>query len=419
MVPESAQLEVLACSQCGAQVALSDQPTTRCVYCQTELEVPPAYREAAQLAAREVENDALTREAFRSLGRPPGWVLRTIDGIMRGLPGTMLAIGFAVWTCVALINWCLDRAEPWFHVNAWDWLEQDEQSLICWSSCFALLLTVYVLGAFGRRRVTELRSLQRALAARPPVRRGGPSMCRHCGAPLSVPKNASGVRCAYCRCDNLVKIPEGWLERQRGAVMRVSNEAKSALQAHRAELRRLRLRLALRIVLIAALASVFLAGTVSRLLHGAPGIFDLRTALNGPRELFDVRAGAALLGTPGPAAPRVPLEECRSPYLIHANEEMSCLGDECFVGWFVALRAGESLVVSPRTTGSVAFFAHYKNTGWTAAYGRAEYWGERRAQQAVTADRPANFRAPSTSWYRVELRVQPVAGVLELCARIR
>lgn len=381
--------------------------------------MPPAHREALRLAASEVETDVLTREAFRILGRPPGWPLRALDRVTSGVAGALGMVAFAVWSSVTLINWGLDRGEPWFHVNAWDWLAEDEQLLVVWGLTFSVLLVVYVLGAFGRRRVAELRGLQRALSARPPTRAGGAASCRQCGAPLSVPRRATGVRCAYCRTDNLVKIPADWLERRAGAVAQVAREAKAALGEHYAELRRLRLRLGLRVVVIALLAALLLGSTFGRWLRGETGVFDLRAALRGPRELFDVRAGSALTGAPRPAAPRVPVDQCRSGYVLHAGEDVPCHDGECAAGWFVALHAGESLRLSLGSAGRISFYSHYKNRGWTASYGRAEYWGGRLLEQAADASRAARFVAPSTSWYRVELRQRSVDERLELCAEIR
>ncbi|HEX6835533.1 MAG TPA: hypothetical protein VF334_03115, partial [Polyangia bacterium] len=55
------------------------------------------------------------------------------------------------------------------------------------------------------------RSLQANLAAIPPQKPGFPATCRECGAALDVPPGAYGVRCAYCRADNIVSLPREWL----------------------------------------------------------------------------------------------------------------------------------------------------------------------------------------------------------------
>ena len=418
MSSEAQALAVLKCPRCGAAVAVAHDARTRCAFCRDEVEIPEAYRAAELVARREVEADDLTRRAFGTLGRPPSLGLRAIDYLTSGCLPALVTIFLCFAGTVRAANYLLDQCTPWFHVNAWDWFAPAELNLLVWGTSFAAVLTVFVLGAFGRRHVSSLRALHQALAARPPARPGGPAECRQCGAPLAIPADALGVRCAYCRCDNLLAIPAAWLSRKRSAVAHVAREAKSVLGEYRAENRRLWLRLALRLGLIGGLAALTLTSTVRQAFAGDRGSFDLRGALAAPRELFDVRAGAALLGTPNDPCATVPVDQCRARYVLHLESDIHCLAEHCTGGWFVALRAGESLEIAPGAPGTARLVAHYEDRGWTASYGRAAYWGEEIAVADVALGRAARFRAPNTSWYRVELELRPVTEDVSICVKI-
>jgi LSD1 subclass zinc finger protein len=307
-------------------------------------------------------------------------------------------------------------------VNLWDWLSRPEEELVLWGSTFAALLALFVLGAFGRRRARGLQGLHKALAARPPAREGGAELCRECGAPLTVPKNALGVRCACCKADNLVAIPAAWLSRARGSAARVAREASGALREHRVELRKLRVRLVVRFAILAAVATALLTSVVRRVVAGDGGPFDLRAALStAPRRLFDAQPRATLEGAPGPAAPRVPVDQCAATYRLERGEDLSCLDGDCWVGWFVALRSGETLEVGATPGGVAHLYAHTSDRGWNEAYGRPDLWGTEIAHDALASDRRARFAAPCTSWYRVTLELHGVGAGEEIhvCAGIR
>ena len=420
MLVESASpaLSTLTCPRCGAGVPVADEACTACAYCREAVPVPDEYREALLLVRREVEADALTRAAFEKLGRAPSWPLRLIDVLTTGGYTIFATVFFLVVGVVHVADWLLDHCLPWLHVNAWDWFTPAELELLVWGFSCALLLALLALGAFGRRRVTELRGLHRALAARPPSRAGGPAECRHCGAPLSVPNDALGVRCAYCRSDNLVSIPSAWLARQRGALGKVTREAKNALFEHRRETRRLYLRLALRLAVVGALAALLLTSSVRQVFAGHADSFDLRAALAGERQLFDIRPGATLLGSPNPVTPTVMVDQCRSLWSLRPNRDLTCLGDECFAGWFIGLRSGEVLQITSSSAGQANLVEHFRDRGWTEAYGRSALWGSEIATRSLLPEQAASFRAPDTSWYRLELSLREGTKDIAICAKI-
>jgi DNA-directed RNA polymerase subunit RPC12/RpoP len=416
---DATSLTILTCPKCGAGVPVANEPRTACAYCREPVEVPDSYREALLVAQGEVQADELTRKAFATLGKPPSWPLRVIDVLTTGGYSIITVVFLSVAGMVNLANWSLDHCASWLHVNAWDWFSPPELNLLVWGPGFAALLALFALGAFGRRKVSELRGLHQALAARPPARPGGPAQCRLCGAPLSVPSDAFGVRCTYCRSDNLVSIPASWLARERGALGSVRREAKNALHAYRAETRRLYLRLALRLGVISSIAALTLTSTVREVFAQHGGNFDLRAALRAPRELFDIQPGAVLLGTPDPPVPTIPVDQCRSQWQLAPDTDLHCLGNDCSAGWFSALRAGEVLEVTLSAAAHASFVAHYKDRGWTASYGRSALWGREIATAVSGPGQPVTFRAPNTSWYRLDFSLQGVTEDVDICAKIR
>ena len=69
-----------------------------------------------------------------------------------------------------------------------------------------------MLAAYARRSAKSLRFLHAGLAAKSPSRAGGPAECRTCGAPLFARSSDLSVNCPYCRTDNLVRIPDEWVD---------------------------------------------------------------------------------------------------------------------------------------------------------------------------------------------------------------
>ena len=412
-------LSLLSCPACDAPVALAREATVRCPFCGGQVAVPESYRSALDVAEREVAADALTHRAFATLGKPPSLLLRALAAMTGGVGRMILTTFLTLVVVVHLLNACIDHAARWFHVNVRDWLSNDEQALLFFGLTFVALLAIFALALFGRRRAGDLQKLHRALAAQPPARAGGPARCRDCGAPLTVPEGALGVRCAYCKCDNLVAIDAAWIGKARGGAARVAHEAKSVLARHRYDVRRLRLHLAIRLAVIGALAWLVLASTVRRVAAGG-GDLDLRAALAAvPRRMIDAQAHATSLPPPGPAAPRVPIDQCAARYLVKRGEDITCNGGECAAGWFVPMRRGERFEIAPIASGTARWFEHYEGTGWTQAYGRADGWGTERGSAPVAPGKPAQFTAAVTSWYRVTLELHDVGDGFDVCAALR
>jgi DNA-directed RNA polymerase subunit RPC12/RpoP len=413
-----ATLAVLACASCGAHVAVSREKTTHCDHCGHDTEVPETYRAALDNAQREVEADALTQTAFATLGTEPAWPLRAIGVISSSwwaIPILFLVVFDIV---IDLVDSLFDHIRPWFGVNAWDWFTTPERSILVWGSAIFMMTMLVVLGAFGLRRATDVSKLQAALAAKPPAREGGASCCRECGAPLTIPKNALGVRCVYCKTDNLVALSKVDVARARGATKEVAREAKDALSDHRGETRKLRIRLAVRLAVIAVLASWILSSPIRNESTEKTGDFALRYALKHPRELFDQKITYTEFGNaPHPPSPKVPVDRCASTWGIN-REDMFCKDDACYGGWFVALAKGETLTLTFDHPAATSLYAHNDDRGWIAAYGDFTDWGSEVAKANGAAGQLLSTKAKYTSWYRIQFAIAGVAERMNVCAQI-
>lgn len=411
-----ASLRVLTCPTCGAAVALSRHPKTECSHCGAEVVIPEEHRLALRLVEEQVAAEAATQHAFRVLGRPPGLLLRLFAGV------DLIAIPFLCCGFAYAIGWLEAKGWAWVElhqrVNVFDWLTPQELWMARWGALGLLCLAGQTLGALGRRRVVRLGALKAALQATVPKQAGGPALCRECGAPLSVPDDAWGVRCAYCRTDNLVTISPAWLTGGRHRVKAIAREASVALKQQRALTFALRGDLLLNVggvLLMTALLEgyCFREGT----LHPPREDRDLRAAWSGTRRMIGREYEG--MGQPTPTPSSVPLSGCAERRRLPAADYV-CGGGTCWVGWFVALRQSETLLVAPRARGTMRLYKHVGRNPWALQYGGLSFWGEKVGEVAVAPESPGRIVAPIAAWYRVNLVLNldaPESG-LTVCAGV-
>lgn len=238
----------LVCPTCSAPVPLGTADVASCVHCATAVPLPEAHR-ALRAAEHQHAADRAEAEAlYRTLGKPPGPVLRAWTQLTAVAGGTLAAIvigllyvsaGFALLAGFALELVLHALAGP----LGIDFIDRFGGG----TTYAAFALGVVLLGLAPRRLETYLdlsgalrRALQASLAARPPERPGFPSTCRGCGAALEVAAGALGVRCAYCQADNLVALPAAWVAEagvRQDAFHRSIVDAAARARALRAEAR--------------------------------------------------------------------------------------------------------------------------------------------------------------------------------------
>jgi hypothetical protein len=403
-------------------VALANSEHTRCHACQREVAIPEAHRRALALCTEAVAADAQARRTFASLGSPPGLAMRIFGAAPLLLTLVLpLSLGtFLERKLDALEGLVCGWVERHHQTNAYDWLTTTELSMVRWGSFLFIALVLTVTAVLGRRRFVRREGLVAALHARPAERDGGPSRCRTCGAPLTVPANTLGVRCAYCSTDNLVAIPVAWLERAQRSVTALTREATSALGEQRAASRDLRWALLLHLGAVALFALLF---------EGCLSHFDedvsARAALASPRVLLGHRDRWEL-GGPVPVPPSVPLDNCRGRRSV-PPESLSCGAGGCTIGWFVALRAGERLSVATDEDVSMRVRRHVGRGAFLYTSSYPEAWGPLVASSTGGRDAPLSVEAPMTAWYHLDLtlREEEADGAnlaqrpLALCAEAR
>jgi DNA-directed RNA polymerase subunit RPC12/RpoP len=288
----SPELELLRCGECATPVALADADTVKCPGCGAAVAVPAAHRAAFENARRETETRAEARALYAKLGAPPralrvvgvvfdpGEALRAKGKASRNGLVKLVAAYYGTFAIVAgpalfllaflvgevLLMRVIGNA---YHVNPMDTLSNATRDWISLPGAFAALIAGTALGVYGRRRALSRHRLQASLAARPPSREGGPRECRQCGAPLSIPDDALGVRCIYCGADNLVRLPAAWLADVGRDVAQVAGAIEEANGALVAERRRLRRKMLWAVGITVSVIAIFVgielaAGTDSR-----------------------------------------------------------------------------------------------------------------------------------------------------------
>lgn len=410
-----ASLDVLQCPSCRAPVAIAAAATTRCAHCGSEVTIPDAHRQALELVEQQVKADALTQRAFRILGRPPMLPLRAFSFITAGV--TVFLCCFYIRFINGIEAWVAAVVETHHHLNFYDWYTPRQVWMLRWGLLGVVCFIGVILGALGRRRAVTRAALKAALHARPPSKPGGPALCRECGAPLTVPADAWGVRCAYCSADNLTAIPQEWLSAARQKVKNLAKEAREAIRQQRNvdyHFRRDLFRSAGLILAAFLLMEGWMAFRGRNEVLEADDYLPLAVSAS-PRKMV----GREIKGPGQPPPPgRIPLDGCSGAgYRLPASDYV-CEGSNCFAGWFVGLRAGERLVISPRVPGGATLAVHDKDTLFRAEY-RA-LWGKKVASVSFDGNHLATMEAPLTAWYRLELVAtldDPGSG-LPLCGYI-
>jgi hypothetical protein len=254
------RLEPLSCRTCGAAVAVGPGALATCSHCGAQVEIPAAYRELRDDWAHANGADASAQALYRRLVRRPAWLLRVLSAWFN--PASLVLGAFAAMFIVALL---CEVAVAWVastlgSANYFDtWLA----ALSTWDAVVLGLAFAYVgtiLAAFGQRRSVSRCGLQQALAAPRPTIMGGAAACRCCGAPLFAEDGQIGVRCMYCGADNLLAVPQPWIERLSERTLGLIRETASARDALAAEDARVRKSVAWYVVAASVLAVLFLLG---------------------------------------------------------------------------------------------------------------------------------------------------------------
>jgi LSD1 subclass zinc finger protein len=418
-------LELLRCPECATPVALADAPAVRCPSCGADVPVPDAHRAAFAHERREAETRAEATRLYAQLGRPPlalraigvafapgkviphpknpllslvAWYYRVALVVIAPMAMLLVAILIPHLTMLAI-----GRAQ---HANYMDTLSSSTRDWIDLPFAFAAFLVGTALGVYGRRRAIATHHLQACLAARPPSREGGPSECRSCGAPLSVPDGAYGVRCVYCGSDNLVALPPAWINAVKRDVAQVAgaiDEAAAALAAEGKRLRRaMRWQLA---ISAAALAAILAIAAATQRPHPPTLVPPTWSAFAGdprPLVLRDRRGLDQLAGTVEPLAVD---GGCTS---LH-EAKLDCVDGPCVARVYLALRRGDEVALRfPAAPATVRVARH---TGWV--------WPDTvHGTFGPLVGTDARFTADWSAWYELALTYPPAFPNAVVCATV-
>ena len=210
------------------------------------------------------------------------------------------------------------------------------------------LLTGVALGVYGRKSVVAIGSLQAALAARAPLHPGGPAICRSCGGPLRVQPDDIGVRCLYCKADNLVALPPKLLERFQHGIRIAEHQVEAAHAQMQDEARARKKQAFGRVALLGVVLAVWFGGTWIRvenrraatpLLDVYPPswlayVTDPRPVLRRPTDLKTKAWLDRVEKAPMPAG-------CQGPAPTYAPD--SCANGACVTVLYAALQKGDQV----------------------------------------------------------------------------
>jgi LSD1 subclass zinc finger protein len=277
---DETSLRPLCCSRCGAPVPLGGAALARCAHCGADTLIPPEYDQLQRAAQSFARDTRLAEELYGKVGVPPrAWeklILRGVAGARGPLTGVgVLLAGIvvnfpplgipmmlaAIWVLGYPVSWVM-RGAYWItgrpHGGPLDALGV----LMVTMFLFVPPIGVWIIRKQRDASLDEVRrDIHASLAASMPVRPGGPSGCRRCGAPLDVPTGALGVPCTYCKTDNLVALPPAWVAHVRASDFHRFLRIDDALTAFRAASESARSRTwTLAFVWVLVIPAVLLAG---------------------------------------------------------------------------------------------------------------------------------------------------------------
>lgn len=397
----SERLEPLLCPSCRGAVPLAAGETTACPYCSATVAIPAAYREMRDGARSDAAAEAGAAALFRAIGRPPSRIARILVGAtgwIVALTGALVPIG--VLAGILFIA----HGGRLFGVQLYDVLSSRQQDFIGLIAPFALFgLGVLLVGA-ARRHAIEVGRLKAALAAHPPARPGGNASCRECGAALAYGPDDLGARCDYCGSENLVRVPQAYLDRMRKHRADVKREIRGAAVALAHERHRYRWSLVWRLILAAVLVGI---PSGLWLLAGSSGVSGLDDADDRPKEATpDWRE--AIAGRPSEPTPCAGVILDGSAIAVVPQFcEHGCLEQR-----LVAMRRGDHLRIVTATEegnrsvalpdGTVVSIERHVER-WFEDDRFSPGWGEEVARLRIGPGHPGEFRAPLSGWYRVRV----------------
>lgn len=234
---QSFEVRPLHCAQCGAAVAPGDGSFAECTYCGARTAVPASHLSAQRLKRGARDTNELARVLLKKLGPKPWWLREGAGADVAKVPASQFML---LGVTLPLVSWFLGIVVDiivcrvlWLR-GVKDWQRPQPQLLVMPVAAGVVLLIAFVIVYVRNAKMRHAlrRETRAGLAAAPPFRTGGPSLCRGCGAALEVIPDTTSVQCAYCGVDNLV-LRSAWIAKaaeQEGRTLAHLDDAFDALQ---------------------------------------------------------------------------------------------------------------------------------------------------------------------------------------------
>ena len=236
------RLKPLICSNCKGLLPLEKTEWIACPYCAKKNSIPGSYLDAILTRASLNRHKSKLHEIRDAVGRMPTF----FETVISYFPDSLVFFLFALFIMFFqhYLNMLL------FYPVSLYYKKQLLQSFYDFSNpmvlAFMKAAVLYVLLSIPfafiyrtKRKISVLGPLQLSLAAGAPAIPGGPATCNNCGGALLVKHDSHIVACAYCETENLVGLPEKWLQTARSRLSGVQKSSTEAIQNYKKETGRL------------------------------------------------------------------------------------------------------------------------------------------------------------------------------------
>ncbi len=237
------KLKPLVCSNCQGLLPLEKTEWVTCPYCQRKNHIPASYLDAITARATMDRQKSRIHEIRDAIGRVPGF----FESVIAYFPDSFLFFLFALFVVFfqhyfnILLFYPLAKYYQSYKLQSF--YDFASPILMAFVKAAALYIVISIPFAFiyrAKRKVAVLGPLQASLAAGPPMMPGGPATCSHCGAGLLVGRDTCIVSCAYCETENLVGMPEKWLQKARAGLAGKARNLQDVIQSYKSETGRIR-----------------------------------------------------------------------------------------------------------------------------------------------------------------------------------
>lgn len=360
-----------------------------CPYCGASYPVPETYRtlHAESLA---IEQRQRARALLEEIARPPPRLVRVLAVL--GSPWFAI-LGAGLWLPLGIVlGLYLVRitGRHVFHVNTYDVLSDQRQQQLALLVPLLLIAIGVTSSVWARRRGILRGGLQAALAASPPTKPGGPTLCRQCSAPLSPTPNTLYARCAYCGVDNLTEAPPAWIAQMRAHARTMVRETAAAARMWKQDQAALRWRMLRNFglfILLCVLPLHLIIGASAGREHRDESMLQIQAA-GVPSQLPDWHESLAHRSVDG---------SCTPPP-SYRSVVLRCHTDGCDAYEVVPLRRDEVLthVTTDLSDGSKLVLETHEESFLSDEWAPV-------AEVPLIAGKPVATRVPYSGWYRLHI----------------